>query len=501
VRLSSVPLRAIAGRLKPHWLGGRVASVRFVVAAAGVMLVAAGLRLYGLGRQSAWADEMMTLLITDPTLTLGQFWQLVLSDTHPPLYYLLLRCWSAVFGQSDVAARLPSAFCGVLTVAAVGAVKPLPATGRLALMVLLAVSPGAIEYAQEARSYALLLLLATIITGACLSFVARPTDDRAAAPGTVTLTASGILASYTHYFGFLLAVAAGTIAFAAARGQPQRNRRAGLALITIITAFIPWVIYHSHYMVDGIRMSAWIADFPLSSTISWFLRLCLGGAVPAAALMLFAGAMLATPGFGRFARHDAAMRVGLSLALLTTASAVVISWHTPILTSRNLIVVLPGLYLVMAALAAYGLARWRAAVLVCCAVQLFLMVQGLGWYYTRQTNEQWRESAAFVLAQPGCVEGPIYVYGEAANYRYLVGKARPRLKLTEIPVPVAPTRIQSSGDCRVVLWAVRLSPAEFEQLLASLPLNRACLAVTAFFWAFVVTRDGGDAALPICDGP
>src|SRR5260370_31506916 len=78
VGLSSVPLRAIAGRLKPHWLGGRVAPVRFVVAAAGVMLVAAGLRLYGPRPQSAWAGEITTLLITDPTLTLGQFWQLVL---------------------------------------------------------------------------------------------------------------------------------------------------------------------------------------------------------------------------------------------------------------------------------------------------------------------------------------------------------------------------------------------------------------------------------------
>ena len=90
----------------------------------------------------------------------------MLSDVHPPLYYLLLRYWSAVVGQSDVAARLPSAIFGILTVAAAAFVKPLPAPGRLAFMALLAVSPGAIEYAQEARSYSLLLLFSTVVTSA-----------------------------------------------------------------------------------------------------------------------------------------------------------------------------------------------------------------------------------------------------------------------------------------------------------------------------------------------
>ena len=79
------------------------------LAASSVLVLGAGWRLYGLNLQSAWADEITTLVITDPALTFGQFWQLVIADVHPPLYYLLLRFWSAAFGQSDVAARIPSA--------------------------------------------------------------------------------------------------------------------------------------------------------------------------------------------------------------------------------------------------------------------------------------------------------------------------------------------------------------------------------------------------------
>ena len=45
-------------------------------------------------------------------------------------------------------------------------------------MAMLALSPGAIEYAQEARSYALLMLLATIITVACIGIVARPPTEQ-----------------------------------------------------------------------------------------------------------------------------------------------------------------------------------------------------------------------------------------------------------------------------------------------------------------------------------
>jgi hypothetical protein len=157
-------------------------------------------------------------------------------------------------------------------------------------------------------------------------------------------------------------------------------------------------------MSYGTRMAGWIADFPLAGTISWFLRLCLGGLAPVAVLVLFAGAALATQHFRRLAQHDPALHVGFSVALLVLGTVVLVSLHTPILTSRNLMVVLPSLYLMMAALAAYAISRWRAIAVACFGVQLLLMSQALGWYYSAQTKEQWRESASFVLGQPDCME-------------------------------------------------------------------------------------------------
>ncbi len=64
-----------------HCVGAQVCAIgsaplHGLVAASGVLLLGSALRLYGLDRQSAWADEITTLLITDPALTFAQFWHL-----------------------------------------------------------------------------------------------------------------------------------------------------------------------------------------------------------------------------------------------------------------------------------------------------------------------------------------------------------------------------------------------------------------------------------------
>jgi len=404
-----------------------------------------------------------------------------------------MRWWFALFGQSDLAARLPSAIFGVLAVgAAAVAFKPYRFRARLVLMVFLAVSPGAIEYAQEARSYSLLLLLSTVITGACFRLVRNHGEDgRDATWAMIVLTIAGIIASYTHYFGFLIAVAAGVTAVAAAHGKGRRRVAAAVGLAGIVAAFLPWVIYHTHYMSHGVGMSAWIADFPASATISWFIRLWLGGTSALIGTATITAAYVLMPGFAAFAHRDAAFRVALSLPLITVAAALAISWYTPVITSRNLIVVLPALYLAMSSLVDFGAVRWGTlATAACLTTQLLLMTQSLPWYYSAQTKEQWREWAAFVLAQHCCIAGPIYVFGAAKNYHYLIEQRRPRLELVEIPVgsSVLPPLVPAA-DCNVLLWAADLPRGQFDAILSALPVNRSCVRVAAFYWAFVAVRE------------
>jgi uncharacterized membrane protein len=486
------PRRSVA---RAATLGLDVSAGRRALALALVLALSAALRCYGLTRQSAWADEITTLYITDPAHSFREFWDLVLGDVHPPLYYLLMRWWSAAFGQSDLAARLPSVIFGILAVAVPAtAFRPLEFPARLALMLFLAVSPGAIEYSQEARSYSLLLLLSTVITAACFRCVyLREQEDRTIARAIVVLTAAGIAASYTHYFGFLITAAADLVVIAAVPGKWRR--RAAAALAFTVASVLPWIVYHAHFMSYGLRVSAWIADFPPSATLLWFLRLWVGG-MPA----LISGAamialLLPLTGFRVVAARSAALGVGGALALITLATCLAISWHMPVLTSRNLIVILPALYLAMSSLVDYAVDRWSGMVVaVYVLTQLALMIEPLASYYTTRSKEQWRESAAFVLAQPGCREGPIFVYGELPNYRYFVERTRPRLKLIPIPSEgTAPATRLSASDCAVLLWAADLPRSRLDAVLSELDIVPSCVRVIAFYWAFVALREPPDA--------
>jgi Dolichyl-phosphate-mannose-protein mannosyltransferase len=490
-----MPMRALAA-------ASRSAAVR-PAAIATVLALAAALRIYGLARQSAWADEITTLFIADPANPFARFWDLVLSDAHPPLYYFFMRWWFAVFGQSDLAARTPSLIFGILAVGAAAlAFRPDRFRARLALMLLIALSPGAIEYAQEARSYSLLLFLATVVTGLCFRIVAaRGEGDRVLLRRIAALSAVGIITAFTHYFGFLIALAAASTAAASLRSRPRLFLAAGMGVATLLAAVIPWVFYHAHYMSYGLRMSAWIAGFPAAAMVSWFVALWLGGRWALIGLTVAAAAQLGRPGFRRFARRDPAFQIALALPLLTLGAALAISSYAPVITSRNLIVILPALYLGMAALFDDGALRWGMPLAaVALAMQLLLMAQPLPGYYGVRTKEQWRESAAFFLAQPGCQTGPIYVYGEALNYRYLIEKTRPGLRLVEVPEVGTAPPLPTGSDCNVLLWAADLPRAQFDQVLSALPIQRCALRVATFYWAFVALRDGAGATeKPECD--
>ncbi len=80
-----------------------------------ILLLAAGLRFAKLDTQSFWNDEGNTARLVERPINL------ILSgaagDVHPPGYYLLLRGWRVLTGETEFALRSYSALCGVITVA------------------------------------------------------------------------------------------------------------------------------------------------------------------------------------------------------------------------------------------------------------------------------------------------------------------------------------------------------------------------------------------------
>jgi len=186
-----------------------------------------------------------------------------------------------------------------------------------------------------------------------------------------------------------------------------------------------------------------------------------------AALALFSSAVavpLMKTGWRRVAVWYPIVGSCAFLCLGTLAAAAAISLHTPILTSRNMIVVLPALYLITAEIVRCLVTRWgKLAGAIYLAAQVGVMAQTVAAYYTIQVNEQWRESAAFVLRAPGCESGAIHVYREGVYYRYFTGRVRPDLRLIDTPDgTVADLSNEPVTPCAVLLWVTMIVGVHYD---------------------------------------
>lgn len=122
-----------------------------------ILFLAGALRVYDLGGESLWLDE--THSVDAAGESVYDILTVVPRRYHlPPLYFLMLRGWVLLAGDSAVAVRVPSAIFGIAAVAVlflVGLELRSAALG-LAVAFISAISYFLIRYAQEARPYSLL---------------------------------------------------------------------------------------------------------------------------------------------------------------------------------------------------------------------------------------------------------------------------------------------------------------------------------------------------------
>jgi 4-amino-4-deoxy-L-arabinose transferase-like glycosyltransferase len=145
-----------------------------------VTLIGGGLRVLLLDHKGMWLDETFSVWLAGHSVGDMLQW-IVRSDQHPPLYYLLLRGWIALRGDTPYAVRMLSALFGTGTIPIIyltgkrisGAI-----TGLVAAM-LLAFSPFNIRFAQETRMYTLLTFNAAVAIYALTRLL---TDARAVQP-------------------------------------------------------------------------------------------------------------------------------------------------------------------------------------------------------------------------------------------------------------------------------------------------------------------------------
>lgn len=200
---------------------------------AAALLLGAGLRLHGLGRHPVWLDEAYSVSVARRPI--GEIPRSLADETGPPLYYMLLHVWIRLFGEGETAIRLPSVLCGLLLI---------PVTGRLARRLagpgagvgaafLMAVTPIAVQFSQEARMYTILPLLTAL---AAERLLAGLQDGGRGALLTHALLLAATL--YIHNWGILLLPA--SVAAACLYGKERLRSWAGAGLLALLL-YAPWI--------------------------------------------------------------------------------------------------------------------------------------------------------------------------------------------------------------------------------------------------------------------
>lgn len=174
-----------------------------------ICILGVAVRSYHLTARSIWFDESFTWkLIQFPV---SELISRTAVDVHPPLYYILVKCWAVIFGSSLLALRSFSVFFSVGSL--IGSYLFASEAFRsrragLFASAMLAVSPWATAYAWEARMYTLGMAFALFSSYALLKGIRSQKIS--------WFALYGILASafaYTHYYG-LLTIASQAVAAA-----------------------------------------------------------------------------------------------------------------------------------------------------------------------------------------------------------------------------------------------------------------------------------------------
>ena len=320
--------------------------------------------------------------------------------SHPAGWRILAVYWVKLAGVTEGATRWLSALCAMLTLALVyrlGADLFDRRTGLTALF-LLGTAPFFIFYMREFRPYALLALTSAGLLLSFLRWVRRPTFARA-----LLFVAFGVIALQTHYFAAYI-LAGQVIAFPLlVRWDRGRYLRALGLFAAIALSFAAWLLPVLHrFMFRGGKTYAAPSNWDTLALIHDELQiapLALGELLLIAALLLPVGLWGRSRGEATLFRGGEAWRkryVLLVPLIALTAAFIANAWMSSI-TTRNLIILLPPL----AVLLAFALRRmpWQAQVAVVALVAL----PALKDFRAYRESVPYKETVAFVAPnyQPG----------------------------------------------------------------------------------------------------
>ncbi|MBN1641857.1 MAG: glycosyltransferase family 39 protein [Anaerolineae bacterium] len=387
----------------------------------GLLLLAFAVRVVGITTQSLWRDEVDALRFARAPLV-----ELVASFSRQgwngPLYYVLLRLWIALAGQSAFALRYLSLCCGVLAVALIYRIgcawfsRPVGLWAAL----LVATSPYMVWYSQEAKMYALICLLAPAILYGYYRAL-RDCDWRK----WVLVIGLIWVAIAVHIMGGLLVPVMAILLIVWRRFARASWRVALFTLAAIVAPAVvamPWVLPTlirggdiGHRFVDlpamGVVMLHAFSRGVMPHNRAWSMGLALFGLLAGTLLWTdngLVGAPLVGPrtrlGLGAHGADEGAHVLALwTWVAMPVLGLYAISLRVPMFVDRYLIWIGPAFYLLVARGLDQVRRRSTVIAIVCGAALIWLNGQGIVQQTTTPIKADLRAAAAYVEAhrEPG----------------------------------------------------------------------------------------------------
>ena len=361
-----------------------------------IVILASILMLLYLGKKSLWQDEALSVTLARQDWT--TFWLVLSKRSNMGLYHMMLHWWVKI-GQSEFIVRSLSVIFALATVPvtyALGSRLFGPRTGIIASL-LLTVNAFFIRYAQEARSYSLVLLLVTLSSYFFVISIERPSWR-----SWIGYVICSILAVYSHLFAVLVLLTHGaSLVFLRRKDVQWRSLVISVAAILFMT--LPLSI---RIIARGKFGLNWIQQPEIDSLLRLFYNL-VGRSVlllKGYIILCLISIILAIRTLATSKRSLETWRYFYILTWLILPIVLVFSYsfYKPMFVPRYFIICLTPFVL----LASIGLSnlqrlsRW----LLLGYLFIMLILSGIAlvkWYsgYDKEGGEDWRQVASYVLSK------------------------------------------------------------------------------------------------------
>ena len=230
-----------------------------------IFVIAGAFYLFNIGFSDLWSDEIYTKSMLDGSIS--DFYTKLKNDLHPPLYYLGLRFFTALFGLNATTLRLFSVL-GVLSTILLGyfaGQRVFGKKGALYFCLMLISLPMLAAYSHQARMYT---WAAFSVTGVFIySYLFMRTGKNR---DLALLFVFNLLAIYIHYYAMAAAFVANMFVFLYLLGTKNKKWIPHLfSLLSAAILFLPW-LFTFIIQVKKVQHAFWAPEVSLSAILACF---------------------------------------------------------------------------------------------------------------------------------------------------------------------------------------------------------------------------------------